>query len=236
MRFTKVPPYAHRMSFFTSVLSAMTVSFFAGNATASSIASWTFETNPPVLSNSTDFGPLAADNGIGTASGHHASAATDWSSPVGNGSLHAWSSTHWGAGDYYQFQVSSIALQNVVIDWDQTGSGTSPAAFALQWSTDGTTFNPFALYTVLLTVSPNPAWSSSTAHPQYHFHDDLSSVTNLNNQPAIYLRLTAQAAASSVLGTDRVDNVNISGVPEPSSFILAALGLIGLVAWRRRKR
>jgi hypothetical protein len=236
MRFTKARRFARRYQAFELLFAAISISLGAINAAASPIASWTFETSPPTLSNSTDFGPLAADSGIGTASAHHASALTDWTSPVGNGSPHAWSSTHWAAGDYYQFQVSTTALQDVVIDWDQTGSSTSPAAFALQWSTDGTTFNPFVLYNVLLTVSPNPAWSSVTAHPQYHFHDDLSSIASLNNQPAVFLRLTAQAAASNVLGTDRVDNVVINTVPEPSGLVLAALGLIGLVVWRRRKR
>ena len=237
MRFRRVTTFARRWQVLECILAALTIPFFMCDATASSIASWTFETSPPVLSNSTAFGPLAADGGSGTASALHASGLTDWSSPVGNGSLHSWSSTHWAAGDYYQFQVSTTALQNIVIDWDQTGSSTSPSAFALQWSTDGTTFNSVAFYNVLLTVGPNPAWSSVTAHSQFHFHEDLTSIANLNNQPAIFLRLTAQAAASSVLGTDRVDNVSISTVPEPTTFALATFGLVGLAVWGwRRKR
>jgi hypothetical protein len=231
MRFTKVRRFARRIQAFRLLLAALSISIAGVNAAASPIASWTFETSPPALSNSTDFAPLAADSGIGTASAHHASALTDWTSPVGNGTPHAWSSTHWAAGDFYQFQVSSTGLQNIAIDWDQTGSSTSPSSFELQWSTDGTTFSPFALYTVLLTVSPNPAWSSVTAHPQYHLHDDLTSIANLDNQPAIFLRLTAQATASSVLGTDRLDDVVISSVPEPSTLVLAALSFIGFAVW-----
>jgi len=221
-----------------ATLAALVLLAVASSASATTIANWTFETTPPTKNSSATFGPLAADSGLGTASGLHASSATNWTSPVGDGSLQAWSSNHWGTGDYYQFQVSSVGLQDVVIDWDQTGSSTSPTSFALEWSTDGTTFNLFAPYSVTLalgTVS-NPFWSSTTFYPQYHLHDDLSSIAALNNQPAIYLRLVSQSAATSVNGTDRLDNVSISGTPEPSSITLIALGCVSLAAWAWRKR
>jgi len=35
--------------------------------------------------------------------------------------------------------------------------------------------------------------------------------------------------------TGYADNVQLAGVPEPSSFVLAALGLIGLLVWRRKR-
>jgi hypothetical protein len=40
---------------------------------------------------------------------------------------------------------------------------------------------------------------------------------------------------SGELLTGYADNVRLTGVPEPSSFVLAALGLIGLIVWRRRR-
>jgi hypothetical protein len=223
-----------------ATLAALAILAVASSASATTIATWTFETTPPTANNSATFGPLAADSGLGTASGLHASSATDWTSPVGNGSLQAWSSNRWATGDYYQFQVSSAGLQNVAIDWDQTGSSTSPTSFALEWSTNGTTFNIFAPYSVTLalgTVS-NPFWSSTTFHPQYHLHEDLSSIAALNNQAAIYLRLVSQSAATSVNGTDRLDNVSISGTPEPSTMTLLGFGVVGLLsyAWSVRKR
>ncbi|HEY2154598.1 MAG TPA: hypothetical protein VGH33_03145, partial [Isosphaeraceae bacterium] len=61
----------------------------ASTARADVIADWTFETTLP-----TTAGPFAPEVGSGAASGQHASAST-YSTPVGNGSAHSFSSTAW---------------------------------------------------------------------------------------------------------------------------------------------
>src|SRR5262249_6268835 len=77
----------------------------AASAHASTvIADWTFETSQP-----TTAGPFNAEIGSGQATGHHAGAAV-YSTPVGNGSAHSFSSTVWAVGDYYQFEVSTLGL------------------------------------------------------------------------------------------------------------------------------
>jgi hypothetical protein len=43
-----------------------------------------------------------------------------------------------------------------------------------------------------------------------------------------FISLTTGSAGPSL------DSVRMVAIPEPSSFVLAALGLIGLVVWRRR--
>ncbi len=70
-------------------------------AHADVIADWTFETSAPVTA-----GPFSPEIGAGSASGFH-SGTTTYSSPVGNGSSHSFSSNGWSVGDYYQFQVSA---------------------------------------------------------------------------------------------------------------------------------
>jgi hypothetical protein len=209
------------------------------------IANWSFESTVPTLNNNANFGPLASDFGTGIARGHHANAGTDWSSPAGNGSDHSWSSNNWGTGDYYQFQISTLALSNVSIEWDQTRSATSPAGFVLQWSIDNTTFTDFANYSVLAAdgSAALPFWTPATGVTTYHFSYDLSSVTSLNNKAAIYLRLTSLGAATSDNGTVRVDNVNIQvpeaqgpSAPEPSTLALASVAAIGAVFWTAKRR
>src|SRR5262245_54423391 len=72
----------------------VTTVFVAATAQASLIASWTFETTQPA-GTAANIGPLAAEIGTGSATGHHASATTVYSSPAGNGSAHSFSSNMW---------------------------------------------------------------------------------------------------------------------------------------------
>ena len=118
------------------------------------IAQWTFETSftSIITTNATD-GPLSPEAGSGSASGVHASSATAWSSPVGNGSPHSFSANGWAVGDYYQFQVNLSIYTNVVLAWDQASSSTGPQDFVLQYSTDGVNFSGVGTYMVLANTA-----------------------------------------------------------------------------------
>jgi hypothetical protein len=222
-----------------AAVTVLALGFAATAANAVTIADWTFETTPP-----TTAGPFAADVGTGSALGHHSGAST-YSNPAGNGSPHSFSSTNWLVNDYYQFSVSTTGLKDIVFSWDQTSSNTGPKDFALQYSTNGTTFTNFASYAVLANgASPNSPWSSSTGSAAYSFTQDLSSILGLNNQSSIFFRLieTDNAAAGGGTvgsgGTDRVDNVKITGVsavPLPAAVWLFGSGLMGMAGIRRRR-
>src|SRR5262245_41131408 len=79
----------------------------AANADNDPIAVWTFEPEPFLDADGLNLaaGPsVTPSTGTGSLSGLHASAATDWTTPTGNGSANAYSSNTWADGDYYQFQ------------------------------------------------------------------------------------------------------------------------------------
>jgi hypothetical protein len=96
----------------------LTAGFLAAvvSVRADTIAAWTFELNTPAdATDSTTIGPILADTGVGTASGLHAGAATDWTTPSGNGSANSLAANTWAVGDYYQFQISTIGFTDVSI-------------------------------------------------------------------------------------------------------------------------
>jgi hypothetical protein len=209
----------------------------SATAGATVIADWTFETSLP-----TTAGPFSPETGAGAASGSH-SASSTYSNPAGNGSAHSFSSTAWNVGDYYQFTVSTTGLSNIQLMFDQTSSNTGPGNFQLEYSTTGSSFtNIGTAYTVLANGTPNPAWNATTSSSAYTFSDNLSSITALNNDATIYLRLadastvSANGATVASGGTDRVDNVIVQGspVPEPMSLSIIAIGAVGLLGRRRR--
>jgi hypothetical protein len=202
---------------------------------AQTIARGTYETTLPSLTDSASIGSIAAEIGSGTASGLHASATTDWSNPVGNGSAESFSANEWAIGDYYQFQTSTVGFSDIFVSWDQTRSTTGPASWDFAYSLDGSSFT-IALdnYTV-----PSVTWSSGAPDPTLttSFFVDLSSITALDNAPAVYFRLIADSAPGGATGTSRNDNFTVGAgpIPEPSTYALGALGLAALWFFRRRK-
>lgn len=209
---------------------------------ADTLAQWTFELNPPAdLTDSASILGIAADVGTGTASALHASAATDWTTPAGNGSANSLSANTWAVGDYFQFSLSSVGYSGISVSFDQTGSNTGPKDYYLAYSTDGSSFTLFGNYSLV-----NGSWTSGapTLLPtSYSF--DLSSITALNDAASIYFRLvnatTVSISGGTVAtgGTDRVDNFTVMAapVPEPSAAaLLGGFGLLGIfMAARRRK-
>ncbi|HEY3900569.1 MAG TPA: PEP-CTERM sorting domain-containing protein [Chthoniobacter sp.] len=205
-------------------------------AKADTIADWTFETSLP-----TTAGPFSPEVGSGSASGSHVG-ATVYSSPAGNGSSHSFSSTLWAVGDYYQFNVSTVGDTGIQLSFDQTSSGTGPGNFGLFYSVNGGAYTQIGSnYTVLDNGTPNPAWNATTSSSTYTFTPDLSSTgTALNNDATVSFRLVDETTVSAsggtvgTGGTDRVDNVIVSTVPEPSAALSLAAG-IGVIGLRRRR-
>ena len=207
---------------------AIAITVVTGGAQAQTVISqWTFETNPPPdLSNSMMGPSVTADVGNGTATGFHASALTDWSTPAGNGSANSYSSNTWAPADYYQFSLSTVGFTGIWVTFSQTSSATGPTSFELQYSTNGgTSFTTFTTYTV-----GTAGWNTTTYNPASQYVFDLSSITALNENAAIAFRLV-NLSSPAAGGTSRVDDFYVSQggpivIPEPATYLLFGIGLL----------
>lgn len=205
---------------------------FAGAANAAVLTQWTFETSLP-----TTAGPHAAEVGTGNASGLHAGAST-YSNPAGNGTAESFSSNNWVAGDYYQFQTSTLGQGGVYLVFDATSSNTGPRDFKIQWSTDNSTYTDLANYSVLANNVPNNVWTSGTYFPEHTYGPFSAPAGAWDNLTDLYIRLTqvgnvsANGGTVASSGTSRVDTVTI-GVPEPTTLGLLAFGALGMIRRRR---
>jgi hypothetical protein len=211
-----------------NLLCTLAVVLLTCEAQAVLIGGWTFETSPPADVTGATIGGILADSGTGTASGVHASASTAWSTPSGNGSANSLSSNNWAVNDYYQFQISTVGFEDIIVSWDHARSSTGPGTFDFAYSVDnGTTFTVgLNDYTVGVSTSPT-AWNGTTGFPAYSNSVNLSSVTALDQAPSVLFRLIAVAAPSAATGTNRVDNFAVNGsiaaIPEPSAYLFGAL-------------
>ncbi len=220
------------------------VAFTAGAHAQQILTQFTFETSAP-----TTAGPFNAEvnntTAAATALGFHAGAST-YSSPAGNGSSKSFSSNTWAVGDYYQISVNTTGFSGLFITVGQTGSNTGPANFSLEYSVAGAAFSAPTLFPYTVT---NDSWSASTIKTGSEKTFDLSAITSLNDAANVVFRLvdtstTAISSANPVAtaGSSRIDDFYISTgaavfpVPEPSSYALAAGGLILLGVTQRLRR
>ncbi len=222
-----------------SVFSALVAAAAVSSASAQTIAQWTFEINtPPDATDTNVIAGIAADFGSGSAMGLHASTATDWTTPAGNGSANSLSVNTWAVNDFFQFRLGTVGYSGLSVSFDQTSSSTGPRDFNLQYSTDGSSFTTFAPYTVLQNGgAPNASWNATTYASAYTLNFDLSSITAIDNAANVYFRLvnsstfTPSGGTVAAGGTDRVDNFTVYVVPEPTG--LLAVGGLMLLAGRK---
>jgi hypothetical protein len=221
-----------KVTSFAAALIAAAIGMVAccGPASAATLATWTFETSLPATA-----GPFSPEVGAGSGLGFHASPNTIYSNPVGNGSAESFSSNTWAIGDYYQFSTATAGNSSFTITWDQISSGTGPKDFTIQYSTNGTTFTDINPYTVIVNTGAT-TWGSAVPIAGSSYTASVNSIS----ASTIYFRMintttvSANNGTVAAAGTNRIDNVSISGVPEPTTLGLAACGLIGVVVARRR--
>ena len=218
------------MKSLSSLLIASAVIATASAASADVIAGWSIPTAVTATTAATysygaaNLGALVSGSML---SGTHSSASTAWSSPAGNGSTYALSSNAWNVGDYYQISLNTIGYSGVSVAWEQTRSSTGPAGFEAVLSVDGgTTFSSLGLYTV-----NQVSWSATVPVTTSSFGYLASAA---DNQIGIIIRFkVVTAGTSTTTGTNRIDNIVVSGViPAPGA--VALIGLAGLVSRRRR--
>jgi hypothetical protein len=240
-----------------SLISLLVISAFLDSASIcfsqNLLAKWTFE-NTSANSTNTYSPDLYAEEGekkaVAVAIGFHDTNKTVWSNPAGNNSSKSFSANYWLPNSYFQFSLNSLSRSGISISWDQVSSGTGPTNFSLSYSIHGSTSTNFTRYTnysvirattnppnLFTTIGEKGSWSSSSySVTNTTFSYDLSSITLLDNQPSLTLRLVHEGSGINVNGTSRIDNVSISFVPEPSSSMLLLLGAAGLIGLRSLRR
>jgi endonuclease G len=182
------------------------------------LALWTFESLSNTVTGSS-FGPVSPEQGVqqlsASASSFHAATNTSYSLPAGNGSAKALSASRWATNDYYQFKVDTVGYRNLKVKFDQTSSGTGPALFQISYSTDAASFTVFTNYDVPKTNNTPVTWFSGTSNAASTVTVDLSSISNLDGQTQVTVRLHPRSNQSMTngtvqsIGTSRIDNVTI---------------------------
>jgi len=224
------------------VVASLVAVSIASFATADVVVGWSIPTalpnNPPPTGSSYVYG--IADSGANAAgsslSGFHAAAAAAWTSPSGNGSQYALSSNNWAIGDYYEIRFSGAGFATMSVSWDQARSSTGPSSFELIMSLDGgTNFSLMGNYTVLQSGGGGApgTWSATTYNPLYTNSAALGPLAD--DRADVILRFRALTAASGATGSNRIDNIVVSGTVVPAPGAIALLGFAGLAASRRRR-
>lgn len=211
------------------------------SADGAMIAGWSITTAFPTGTGNVPTGNTysvgAADQGDQTAgsslSSYHLLAAATYTSPAGNGSQYAFSSNNWSVGDYYEARVSTSNYSNISVSWDQARSSTGPASFELIFSVDGgTSWTTVAAYTVLQSGGGGApgTWTSTTYNALYSSSQALAGAGDAS---LLIVRFRSTVAGAST-GSNRIDNVVISGDVVPAPGAVALLAVAGLVSRRRR--
>jgi hypothetical protein len=191
-------------------------------------------------------GSLVPSTGVGTAfpvggatantytAGSGADPSSD-NSAVVTSSYPAISANNRSAG--MEFAVSTLGSSNIVVSFDQSGTSKASRLWTLQYSTDGSSFNNFADYSIAATF----------ANGLNTFRFDLSSVSALNNNPDARFRLVARhdtnGSYSAISGTyatnalalfDEFTVESVQTAPEPGAVALVVVPILSLFLRRRR--
>jgi hypothetical protein len=198
---------------------------------AALVANWNFNSSTAVSGGAESgtatldvSGATASLNGAGTSLNHVGSDANGTPLDITAGSL--------VNGQFVTFSLSMSGYQNLVLTYASARTSTGFTSENWSYSTDDSTFTPFQSNTSIPNYDGTSAGYGATPTSV-----NFSSVSTLNNDSSIWIRLTLNGATGSS-GADRFDNIqfNATAVPEPAaSGLISAIGLLGICGvsiWR----
>ncbi|MBD9361311.1 PEP-CTERM sorting domain-containing protein [Methylomonas fluvii] len=232
-----------------SALVALSVS---AGAEAAVITQWNFNSNPADAATGTGTGAPSIGSGSaslvgGTTATFASGDASGGSSDPAIGDDSGWNTTSYaaqGAGNKTRgtrYLVSTVGFNNIQVSYDLRHSNTSSKYEQVQYTTDGSTWTDFALF----SGATGDTWFNGRSV-------DLSSIAGVANNANFGFRVlaafapsTSAYAASSPTGTYgstgtwRFDMVTVSGaavaaVPVPGAVWLFGSGLLGFLGVRRK--
>ena len=124
-----------------------------------------------------------------------------------------------GNGSFIQISFSMSGWTDLDISFDTRGTSTGFDTGTWSWSTDGSTFTDFGI---------NTATRSTT----YSTVSPVDTTAVLDGAATAYLRYTLNGA-TSISGNNRMDNLQLTAVPEPS--MIGLFGLFGAAILLRRR-
>jgi len=125
-----------------------------------------------------------------------------------------------GNGSSITLQVSLAGMTDPTLSFVTQGTATGFSSNQLAWSLNGTDFTDFGA-----SYSPAASYSLQSF--------DLSSVNAVDGASNLWLRLTFDGASGST-GNNRIDNIQLTAIPEPSLPLLLLVGQVLLALLRRR--
>jgi hypothetical protein len=149
-------------------------------------------------------------------------AGTTTNRAAGDLSAETWALQLSGAYNnrFIQFTFSTLGVHNLALSYATLSTAGGFTNQTLSFSLDNINFIPFTVNV------PTTTWTTATF--------DLTPFVFLNNQPTIALRLTFTGATTST-GSNLIDNVQITGVPEPATLSGGILAVGALFIHQRRR-
>jgi len=126
-----------------------------------------------------------------------------------------------GNGTFIMISFSMLNLTDLSVDFATRGTSQGFTEGTWSWSTDNISYTDFGTNTATRDTTFAAATTQNTSA--------------LDGVATAYLRYTLDGAIGT-FGNNRIDNLTLSAVPEPSAAILTGLGALGLVLVRRRER
>jgi hypothetical protein len=115
-------------------------------------------------------------------------------------------------GSFVQFQVSTTGLQGLIMTFASQRTATGFNSNQVSYSTNGSTFTNFG-----------SAYNPPTSFGATILSFDFSSVTALDNQSVVYIRITFNGASGSSQN-NRLDNVQFNATSPPATCSIMVAG------------